>query len=184
MNLESFEVGFNIPAKVGMDINEIQTPSLIIDFKIFENNIIKMKEFVINFRREFEHMTPEQIGFPRSINNVEKYSDTTSIYKKGTPMHVKGALLYNHLLKNKKVAHKYQRIYEGDKGKFVHLRKNMWNANVITFMADLPKEFDMHKLIDYDLQFNKSFMEPLRFILEAIKWRVDASETSNLEDFF
>ena len=99
-------------------------------------------------------------------------------------MHVKGALLYNHLLKNKKVAHKYQRIYEGDKGKFVHLRKNMWNANVITFMADLPKEFDMHKLIDYDLQFNKSFMEPLRFILEAIKWRVDASETSNLEDFF
>jgi len=154
-------------------------------FKILmSGNETQMKDFVINFKREFEHMTPEQIGFPRSINNIEKYSDTTSIYKKGTPMHVKGALLYNHLLKTNKVAHKYQRIYNGDKGKFVHLRKNIWNANVITFIADLPKEFDMHKSIDYDLQFNKSFMEPLRFILEAIKWRVDASETSNLEDFF
>jgi len=48
MNLESFEVGFNIPAKVGMDVDEIQTPSLIIDYKIFENNILKMKEFVLN----------------------------------------------------------------------------------------------------------------------------------------
>jgi DNA polymerase elongation subunit (family B) len=175
---------------MGIEAVKTSTPLPVRDklkesFKILMSGDEKqMKEFVINFRREFEHMTPEQIGFPRSINNVEKYSDTTSIYKKGTPMHVKGALLYNHLLKNKKVAHKYQRIYEGDKGKFVHLRKNMWNANVITFMADLPKEFDMHKLIDYDLQFNKSFMEPLRFILEAIKWRVDASETSNLEDFF
>ncbi len=48
MDLEAFEVGFNIPAKVGMDISEIQTPSLIIDFKIFENNINKMREFVLN----------------------------------------------------------------------------------------------------------------------------------------
>ena len=154
-------------------------------FKILMSGDEKqMKDFVVKFRREFEHMTPEQIGFPRSINNIEKYSDTTSIYKKGTPMHVKGALLYNHLLLHRKVAHKYQRIYNGDKGKFVHLRKNPWGANVITFIADLPKEFDMHKYIDYDEQFQKSFMEPLRFILEAIKWRVDAGETTNLEDFF
>jgi DNA polymerase elongation subunit (family B) len=154
-------------------------------FKILMSGDEKqMKDFVVNFKRDFEHMTPEQIGFPRSINNIEKYSDTTSIYKKGTPMHVKGALLYNHLLLYRKVAHKHQRIYNGDKGKFVHLRKNPWGANVITFMADLPKEFDMHKYIDYDEQFQKSFMEPLRFILEAIKWRVDATETNNLEDFF
>ena len=154
-------------------------------FKILMSGDEKqMKDFVVKFRREFEHMSPEQIGFPRSINNIEKYSDTTSIYKKGTPMHVKGALLYNHLLLHRKVAHKYQRIYNGDKGKFVHLRKNPWGANVITFIADLPKEFDMHKYIDYDEQFQKSFMEPLRFILEAIKWRVDANETTTIEDFF
>ena len=154
-------------------------------FKILMNgNEKEMKEFCVNFRREFELLPPEDIGFPRSVNNVEKYSDTTSIYKKGTPMHVKGALLYNHLLKTKKVSHKHQTIYEGDKGKFVHLRKNPWNANVITFIGSLPTEFDMHKLIDYEQQFTKSFMDPLRFILEAINWKVDASESNTIEDFF
>ena len=154
-------------------------------FKILMNgNEKEMKEFCVNFRRKFELLPPEDIGFPRSVNNVEKYSDTTSIYKKGTPMHVKGALLYNHLLKTKKVSHKHQTIYEGDKGKFVHLRKNPWNANVITFIGSLPTEFDMHKLIDYEQQFTKSFMDPLRFILEAINWKVDASDSNTIEDFF
>jgi len=143
-----------------------------------------MKDFIVNFRKEFELLPPEDIAFPRSVNNVEKYSDTTSIYKKGTPMHVKGALLYNHLLKTKKVSHKHQAIYEGDKGKFVHLRKNPWNANVITFIGSLPKEFDMHRLIDYEQQFAKSFMDPLRFILDAINWKVDASDSNTIEDFF
>jgi DNA polymerase elongation subunit (family B) len=144
----------------------------------------EMKEFIVNFRRDFELLPPEEIAFPRSVNGVKKYGDTTSIYKKGTPMHVKGALLYNHLLKTKKVSHKFQQFYEGDKGKFVHLRKNMWNANVITFMAKLPKEFEMHGLIDYEQQFTKSFMEPLRFILNAINWKIDASDSATIEDFF
>ena len=143
-----------------------------------------MKEFIVNFRREFELLPPEDIAFPRSVNGVKKYGDSTSIYKKGTPMHVKGALLYNHLLKMKKISHKFQQFYEGDKGKFVHLRKNMWNANVITFMAKLPKEFEMHGLIDYEQQFTKSFMEPLRFILDAINWKIDASDSNTIEDFF
>jgi len=144
----------------------------------------EMKDFIVNFRREFELLPPEDIAFPRSVNGVKKYGDSTSIYKKGTPMHVKGALLYNHLLKMKKVSHKFQQFYEGDKGKFVHLRKNMWNANVITFMAKLPKEFEMHGLIDYEQQFTKSFMEPLRFILDAINWKIDASDSNTIEDFF
>jgi len=144
----------------------------------------EMKEFIQNFRREFELMTPEQIAFPRSVNGVKKYGDTSSIYKKGTPMHVKGAIMYNHLLKTKKVAHKFQPIYEGDKGKYIHLRKNLWNVNVITFLSKLPKEFDLHGYVDYETQFNKSFMDPLRFILGAIKWNIDASDSNTIEDFF
>ena len=151
---------------------------------IMGGNQKEMKEFIVNFRREFELLPPEDIAFPRSVNGVRKYGDSTSIYKKGTPMHVKGALLYNHLLKMKKISHKFQQFYEGDKGKFVHLRKNMWNANVITFMAKLPKEFEMHGLIDYEQQFTKSFMEPLRFILDAINWKIDASDSNTIEDFF
>jgi DNA polymerase elongation subunit (family B) len=144
----------------------------------------EMKQFIINFRREFELLPPEQIAFPRSVNGVKKYGDRTSIYKKGTPMHVKGALMYNHLLKIKKIGHKFQPIYEGDKGKYIHLRKNLWNANCITFISKLPKEFDMHGYIDYETQFTKSFMEPLRFILGAINWHIDASDSNTIEDFF
>jgi DNA polymerase elongation subunit (family B) len=144
----------------------------------------EMKQFIINFRREFELLPPEQIAFPRSVNGVKKYGDRTSIYKKGTPMHVKGALMYNHLLKIKKIGHKFQSIYEGDKGKYIHLRKNLWNANCITFISKLPKEFDMHGYIDYETQFTKSFMEPLRFILGAINWHIDASDSNTIEDFF
>jgi len=144
----------------------------------------EMKEFIQNFRREFELMSPEEIAFPRSVNGVKKYTDTSSIYKKGTPMHVKGAIMYNHLLKTKKVSHKFQPIYEGDKGKYIHLRKNLWNVNVITFISKLPKEFDLHGYVDYETQFNKSFMDPLRFILGAIKWNIDASDSNTIEDFF
>ena len=144
----------------------------------------EMKEFIVNFRRDFELLQPEDIGFPRSVNGTGKYKDDTSIYKKGTPMHVKGALIYNHLLKQYKLEHKYPKIMNGDKIRFVHLRKNKWNANVITFVSKLPKEFDMHGLIDYEHQFNKAFMEPMRFILDAIRWRIDASGGNTVEDFF
>ena len=144
----------------------------------------EMKDFIVNFRRDFELLQPEDIGFPRSVNGTGKYKDDTSIYKKGTPMHVKGALIYNHLLKQYKLEHKYPKIMNGDKIRFVHLRKNKWNANVITFVSKLPKEFDMHGLIDYEHQFNKAFMEPMRFILDAIRWRIDASGGNTVEDFF
>ena len=144
----------------------------------------EMKEFIQNFRREFELMKPEDIAFPRSVNGVKKYTDTTSIYKKGTPMHVKGAIMYNHLIKTKKIGHKFQPIYEGDKGKYIHLRKNLWGVNVITFISKLPKEFDLHGYIDYETQFQKSFMDPLRFILGSINWQIDASDSNTIEDFF
>ena len=144
----------------------------------------EMKEFIVNFRREFELMKPEEIAFPRSVNGVKKYTDTTSIYKKGTPMHVKGAIMYNHLIKTKKIGHKFQPIYEGDKGKYIHLRKNLWGVNVITFISKLPKEFDLHGYIDYETQFQKSFMDPLRFILGSINWQIDASDSNTIEDFF
>ena len=144
----------------------------------------EMKDFIVNFRRDFELLQPEDIGFPRSVNGTGKYKDDTSIYKKGTPMHVKGALIYNHLLKQHKLEHKYPKIMNGDKIRFVHLRKNKWNANVITFVSKLPKEFNMHGLIDYEQLFNKAFMEPMRFILDAIRWRIDASDSNTVEDFF
>jgi DNA polymerase elongation subunit (family B) len=139
-------------------------------------------EFIDNFRNEFKKLSPESIAYPRSCNNLKKYSSTTTIYQKGTPMHVRGALLYNNLLKQHKLK-KYETVKDGDKIKFIQLiEPNPLRENIISFIGTLPKEFDLHRYIDYDIQFDKSFLEPLRFIVNAIDWSFERQST--LDDFF
>ena len=109
------------------------------------------------------------------------------MFAKGAPIHCKGAILYNHLVKKNKLSSKYPYIQEGDKIKFLHLRApNIYQCTSISFMTKLPKELDFHKMIDRDTQFEKSFVEPLNFILEKINWLVDRSygTQGSLEDFF
>ena len=118
----------------------------------------------------------EEIAYPRSCNNLKKYKDSSSIFIKGTPMHIKGALIYNHLLNQNKIVNKYPLIQEGDKIKFLELKTpNRLQSNVISFMTRLPREFDMQEVINYDVMFEKSFIDPLSFILEEIHWNVDRS---------
>jgi len=144
-----------------------------------ENALI---QFIEDFRKEFKQLPPHEIAFPRSCNNLKKYASSTTIYQKSTPMHVRGSLLYNNLLKKNKLK-KYETVQEGDKIKFVQLKEpNSLRENVISFISVLPKEFDLHKYIDYDSQFDKSFLEPLRFIVNAIDWSFERQST--LDDFF
>jgi len=135
-----------------------------------------LNTFIQDFRKKFMDMNPEKIAYPRSCNGLKKWADSSSIFKKSCPMHIKGALIYNYLLKEHKVTHKYPFIQEGDKIKFLELRTpNKMQANVISFMTRLPKEFDLQKVINYDIMFDKSFVDPLTFILDTINWRVDRS---------
>ena len=84
--------------------------------------------------------------------------------------------MYNLFLKKHKVTHKYPNIQEGDKIKFVELRTpNIIQTNVVSFMTRLPREFDLNSAINYDVMFDKSFVEPLTFILDQIQWQVDRS---------
>ena len=139
-------------------------------------------DFIENFRTHFKKLPPEDIAYPRSCNNLKKYSSTKDIYLKGTPIHVRGALLYNTLLKKHKLS-KYETIQSGDKIKFISLKEpNTLRENVISFSNQLPKEFKLHQYIDYDEMFTKSFLEPLRFIVNAIGWNFE--KKSNLDEFF
>ena len=139
-------------------------------------------QFIDDFRVHFKKLRPEEIAYPRSCNNLKKYSSSKDIYQKSCPIHVRGSLLYNHLLKKHKLV-KYEAVNEGDKIKFVALKEpNSIRENVISFPTVLPKEFDLHKYIDYDEQFNKSFLEPLKFILNAIGWNFE--KKASLEEFF
>jgi DNA polymerase elongation subunit (family B) len=140
-------------------------------------------QFIDEFRKHFQKLTPEDIAYPRSVNGVIKYADSTNIYQKSTPMHTKGSLLYNHYLKTNKLTHKYEKINEGDKIKFVQLKEpNPIREKVIAFPSKLPKEFKLHPYVDYDSQFDKSFLEPLRFIVKAIGWNFEKQAT--LDMFF
>tara|TARA_R110001592_G_scaffold52601_6_gene161021 strand:- start:1593 stop:4106 length:2514 start_codon:yes stop_codon:yes gene_type:complete len=147
----------------------------------------ELNSFLQQFREEFMKMPVEDVSFPRSVNGIRKFGSSHSISKKGTPMHTKGALLYNHLIKQNKLGGRYPFIQEGDKIKFIQLRQpNPFGQNVISFITDVPKELDIHRYIDYDLQYEKSFIEPLIFITDKIGIRIDRSygTQTTLESFF
>jgi DNA polymerase elongation subunit (family B) len=140
-------------------------------------------DFIEKCRREFRNLPPESIAFPRTASDVRKYHSHSDIYMKGTPIHIRGALLFNHYVKEKKLTNKYSLISNGEKIKFLYLKKpNIIQENIISFIQDFPKELNLDKYIDYDLQFEKSFVEPLKSILDAIGWNVE--KTVNLESFF
>ena len=142
-----------------------------------------MIHFIDKCRKEFKTLPPEDIAFPRTASDVRKYQASSTIYSKETPIHIRGALLFNHYIKQKKLTNKYSLIGNGEKVKFLYLKKpNIIQENVLSFIQDFPHELGLDKYIDYDLQFEKSFVEPLKAILDAIGWNVE--KTVNLELFF
>jgi DNA polymerase elongation subunit (family B) len=144
---------------------------------------LDMHKFIADFRTYFIGLPPEDISFPRGINGLSKYSDSNSLYKSGTPIHVKGAILYNHYLKEMKLTKKYPLIQEGEKIKFSYLiMPNPFKDTVISYPTRLPKEFDISKYIDYTTQFEKTFLEPIKVILDCMGWSTEKQTT--LDDFF
>jgi len=142
-----------------------------------------VQQFIAQKREWFATLSPEEVAFPRGVNNLDKYKDASSLYIKATPIHVRGTLLFNNLLKKYKISTKYQQVYEGEKIKFVYLNiPNPIRENVIAFSQILPPEFDLHRYINYELQFNKAYLDPINNILSAIGWCSEKQNT--IEDFF
>ena len=145
-----------------------------------EDDMIK---FIDESRSKFNKLPVEEISFPRSISDVNKHKSNITIYGKGCPMHVRAALLHNYYVKEHGLEKKYSMINNGDKIKFIHLKKaNPIRENVIGFNNDFPYELGLHKYIDYELQFDKAFLEPVKVILDSIGWNVE--KVVNLELFF
>jgi DNA polymerase elongation subunit (family B) len=140
-------------------------------------------DFIENSRKEFKSLKPEEIAFPRSVSEINKWVSRTHMYNKGVPFHVRGAILYNHYTKKAGLDKKYPAIQSGEKIKFLYLKvPNPIQENVMAFIQDFPKELGLDKYIDYDTQFNKSFVEPMKIILDSIGWSVE--KTISLESFF
>jgi DNA polymerase elongation subunit (family B) len=192
----------------GLEAIKSSTPSLVRDKIKAALKIIltgtepQLVEFVAKFKEEFKTLPIGDIAFPRGCNGLEKYRNKTGvrtvhttmfgepgatvdteIYLGGTPIHVKGALVYNHWLRKLKLADQYEIIQNGEKVKFVNLKPgNMFDETVLSFIRRIPPQFELEKAIDWDLQFQKTFAEPLNIVLDAIGWHAEVQY--NLEDFF
>jgi DNA polymerase elongation subunit (family B) len=174
---------------MGIEAIKSSTPEVVRDkFKKAFNLIISGTEaeaqrFIQDFRNEFKTLNPEQVAFPRRVSNITDWHDHKTIYKKSCPIHVRGSLLFNKHLKYNKLQQQYELITNGSRIKFCYLKlPNPIKENVIAFQDALPKELKLHNYVDYDLQFNKTFIEPLNLILHSIGW--SAEEQTTLEDFF
>ena len=142
-----------------------------------------LHKLVADFKKEFLQLPAEAIAFPRSCNNLKKYRDASNIFIKGSPIHVKGALIYNYQIQQFKLQNKYPIIQEGDKIKFIKLKPaNPFKFDVISYITTLPKEFKLQQYVDYEVQFEKTFLDPMRFILDAVGWKPEP--VASLESFF
>jgi DNA polymerase elongation subunit (family B) len=143
----------------------------------------ELVKFVENFRQEFNKLPFEDIAFPRSVRGLSKYIDHSTIYKKSTPIHVRASLIYNNMLKQKNLLKRYQPIGEGEKIKFCFMKMpNPCHSNVIAINGSMPKELDLEKYMDYDTQFQKSFIDPMQSILDVLGWHTE--KRVSLEAFF
>jgi DNA polymerase elongation subunit (family B) len=174
---------------MGLEMIKSSTPSAIRE-KMWKSVKLMMtgtesdvQDFIAEFRKEFKTLPPEEISFPRGLNGLNNYSDSVTLYKKGTPIHVRGAIMYNHHLKLMGLEKKYPKIQEGEKIKFTYLKlPNHFKEDVVSFPSRIPKEFGLDEVIDYDVQFDKAFLEPIKVILNCMGWKTE--KTNSLEDFF
>jgi DNA polymerase elongation subunit (family B) len=142
-----------------------------------------VQKYIADIREKFNSLSVEQVSFPRGVSNVDKYVDDTTLYIKGTPIQVRGSILYNHWIKKKDLTKNNRLIYNGDKVKFTYLKvPNPIRENVIAYPEKLPVEFNLHEYVDYDKQFEASFIKPLENILNSIDW--DIEKKQSLEDLF
>jgi hypothetical protein len=174
---------------MGLEMVKSSTPS-VIRGKMYDTIKLMIngsqddvQKFISEFKTTFKTLPPEEVSFPRGVNGLREYSDSTSMYKKGTPIHVKGAILYNHYLKQMKLDKKYPAIQEGEKLKFTYLKQpNPFKDTVISFPGRLPSEFGLHDYVDCDLQFQKAYLDPIEVILNCIGWKTE--KVNSLESFF
>ena len=173
---------------MGLEMVKSSTPAVVREKLkdalevILHEDQASLQTFVKEFKRDFTTLSVADVAFPRSVSSLKEYSGTP-IYKKGTPIQVRGALLFNHYLKMKGITRKYEPVTNGNKIKFVYLRTpNPINENVISFNSVLPPEFGLDDYIDYDLQFEKTFLDALNIVIEPLGWH--AEEKASLESFF
>jgi DNA polymerase elongation subunit (family B) len=174
---------------MGLEIVKSSTPTIIRERMketvrlIINTDESTVQDYIDDLRKEFRTFEIEDISFPRGVNGLKEYSNAVTLYKKGTPIHVRGAILYNHYIKERNLTNKYPLINDGEKLRFTYLKTpNPIKEDVISFPSRFPKDLNIEQYVDYETQFEKCYLEPMKTILEAIGWNFEKQNT--LESFF
>jgi DNA polymerase elongation subunit (family B) len=173
---------------MGIEAIKSSTPSQCRDalkalFKVIvTGSESKTQDAIRQFKQHFFSLPAHEVAFPRGVSDIDKWTRKDG-YAKGTPIHVRGAILHNMAIKNKSLTNEYEPIRNGDKVKFCYLKKpNPIKENVVSFIDFLPPELQLDKHIDYETQFQKTFLDPIEPILTSIGWSQE--EQATLEAFF
>jgi DNA polymerase elongation subunit (family B) len=141
-----------------------------------------LQKYVANFKSEFSSLGFDDVAFTRGVKDIEKYW-VGGRFQSQTPIHVRGSVVYNEMLKKKKLTNKYQSITSGEKIKFAYLKNpNPTQDYVISCPNGLPKELKMEAYIDYAVQFEKGYLSPIESITNTMGWQ--AEKRATLEDWF
>lgn len=174
---------------MGIEVVRSSTPAMARDalkkcvISVIDKDIEGLRKHINNTHEQFKVVPVEEIAFPRGANNLSAYSSPETLYTKGCPIAVRGAILYNHYIHKFGLEDRYDLINEGDKIKFLYIKEpNKFKENIIGFLNILPPEFGLDSYVDRELQFEKVFMKPIEGILDAVSWEL--FPTSNLDEFF
>ncbi len=149
---------------------------------IMNGNEKQLRKFVADYKETFSKAEFEDVAKPTSVNGLEKYSSSTFIYDRPCPAHVRAALLYNNIIKERGLD-KAMPISNGDKMKFCYLRvPNPLRENVIGIATTLPRELNLHQYIDYDVQFQKTFYKFMEEVTKLVGW--DMEDRATLDSMF
>lgn len=172
----------------GLDLVRSSTPAVVRQYlkdgvkEILNGTEKSVQEFIKKCEKDYNTKHYTEIAFPRGVNGLEKFSGSP-IYSKGCPIHVRGALLYNHYLDKMGLSSSYEKIGEGNKIRFIYMKMpNSFKENVIGYLTKIPKEFNIEQYVDYQLMFEKSFVDSMKIIMVPLGWNTE--EQSSLEDFF
>lgn len=146
---------------------------------------------VLKFRKSLSTMHYLEIARNTAVKNISEYDTHTgklNDFLKKTPAHVKAALSYNALLKHFKIEHKYERITDGAKIKWVYLIENPYklDALAITGYNDPQQIVDIiTNYIDYKALFQNELQKKIEDFYSALKWgNIPTKVNQNIYKFF
>lgn len=163
---------------MGMEAIKSSTPSIVrkmitSGLELFMRGEAQenMWAFIEDCKQQFTHASFVDIAFPRGVNGLQKYEAQS----KHVPIHVAGALAFNRKLDRDNLTTVCEPIHEGEKIRFAYLRQpNPFHTHVLAApVSGCPEEWNVEAWVDYETQFDKTFLEPFGKILECAGWTTE-----------